>query len=80
MEIQLVKWGNAQGIRLPKKLTASLGISVNDMLKISTENGKIILEKVFVHRTLEERAKEFGGTLGPYEEYEWGEPQGKEMW
>ncbi len=23
------------------------------------------------HRTLEERAKSFGGKLGPYEEFEW---------
>lgn len=30
------------------------------------------------HRTLEERAKEFGGRLGPYEEFDWGEPEGRE--
>ena len=29
------------------------------------------------HRTLEERAEDFGGKLGPYEEFDWGEPVGK---
>ena len=32
------------------------------------------------HRTLEERAKEYGGKLGPYEEFDWGEPMGRERW
>ncbi len=32
------------------------------------------------HRTLEERAKSFGGKLGPYEEFDWGEPVGREKW
>ena len=32
------------------------------------------------YRTLEERAKEYGGKLGPYEEFDWGEPVGRERW
>lgn len=31
------------------------------------------------HRTLEERAEDFGGKLGPYTEYDWGDPVGREM-
>lgn len=31
------------------------------------------------HRTLEERAEDFGGKLGPYTEFDWGEPVGREM-
>lgn len=30
------------------------------------------------HRTLDERAKEYGGKLGPYQEFDWGEPVGRE--
>ena len=50
MEIQLVKWGNGQGIRK------------------------------FKHRSLEERARAYGGKLGPYTEFDWGEPKGREVW
>lgn len=32
------------------------------------------------HRTLEERAKSFDGKLGPYEEFDWGDPIGRERW
>ena len=43
-------------------------------------DGNIVLKKTFKHRTLEERAEEFGGKLGPYQEYDWGEPVGRERW
>ena len=38
------------------------------------------LKKEFKHKTLEERAAEFGGKLGPYEETAWGNPMGREEW
>ena len=43
-------------------------------------DGVIKLEKVFQHKTLEERATEFGGELGLDGEYNWGEPIGREVW
>ena len=44
------------------------------------EDGKIILrKKTFRHRSLEERAAAYGGKLGPYTEYDWGEPEGREV-
>ena len=80
MNTQLTKWGNSQGIRLPRKLTQELGIFLNDFLRISVEDGRIIIEKVFVHRTLEERAADYGGKLGPYEAFDWGPKEGREVW
>lgn len=32
------------------------------------------METQFKYRTLEERASDFNGKLGPYEEFDWGEP------
>jgi len=80
MQAQIVKWGNGQGIRIPKGLLQELGLKVNDTCNIRTEDGRIVIEKTFVHRTLEERAATFGGKLGPYEEFDWGEPVGREVW
>ena len=37
-------------------------------------------EKIFVHKTLEERAAEYGGKLNLDGEYDWGEPVGREVW
>lgn len=81
MVAQVKSWGNSQGIRLSKELLALAGIQNNDFLDIELVEGNIVLKKVKKqHRTLEERAKEYGGKLGPYEEFDWGEPAGRERW
>lgn len=80
MFAQVKQWENGQGIILSKELLALAGIQNNDYLEIELSDGKIILKKSYKHRTLEERAAEFEGKLGPYEEFEWGEPVGRERW
>lgn len=81
MTTQVKTWGNSHGIRLSKELLALAGIQNNDILNIELVNGDIVIRKVEKqHRTLEERAKEYGGKLGPYEEFDWGEPVGRERW
>lgn len=44
------------------------------------KNESIVLVKPFRHKTLEERASEFGGHLNLDGEYDWGEPVGREVW
>lgn len=81
MTAQVKAWGNSQGIRLSKELLALAGIKNNDVLEIEVIEGGIVLKKAGKkHRTLEERAAEFGGRLGPYEEFDWGDPEGRERW
>ena len=80
MQTQLKPWGNSQGIRIPKEILQDAGISLNEVLNITVSNGVIKLQKAFRHRTLEERAEEFGGDLGLDGEYDWSEPMGREVW
>ena len=72
MTTQLVKWGNSQGIRIPKGMMEVAGIQLNEALNIAVIDGKIVIERISRHYTLEERAAAHGGTLGPYEEFDWG--------
>ena len=80
MQAQVKEWGNSQGIRIPKEVLKSAGISMNEVLDVTVSNGTIILAKVFRHKTLEERAVEFEGNLMLDGEYDWGEPEGREGW
>lgn len=81
MTAQVKAWGNSQGIRLPKELLALTGIKQDDYLDVEIVDGDIMLKKAKrKHKTLEERAQEYGGKLGPYEEFDWGEPVGRERW
>lgn len=80
MQVQLKTWGNSQGIRFSREFLASVGIRPDDTLDVKVENGQIILSKSFQHRTLQQRAEDFGGKLNLSEEADWGEPQGNEAW
>lgn len=81
MVTQVKAWGNSQGIRLSKELLALAGIQNNDILDIELVDGNIVLKKAQKrHMTLEERTKKFGKKLGPYDEFDWGEPVGRERW
>lgn len=80
MKVQVKEWGNSQGIRIPKEILQDAGISMNEVLNINVANGTIVLSKTFRHRTLEERAAEYGGQLNLDGEYDWDAPVGREVW
>ncbi len=81
MQTQVKAWGNSQGVRIPKESLQDANIRVDDILNIKVSDGVIILEKQsFRHRSLEERAAEYGGKLDVDGEYNWGEPVGREKW
>ncbi|MEE0956014.1 MAG: AbrB/MazE/SpoVT family DNA-binding domain-containing protein [Eubacterium sp.] len=80
MQTQVKTWGNSQGIRISKEILQEAHISVDDILNIEVRDGAILLSKAFRHRTLEERAAEYGGKLGLDGEFDFGEPTGREVW
>jgi hypothetical protein len=40
------KWGNAQGLRLPKVFCRQLGISVGDKVSLSIEDDKLVISTI----------------------------------
>ena len=80
MQTQVKAWGNSQGIRIPKEILQTAGISLEEILDISVTNGVITLVKTIKHKTLEERAAEYNGQLNLDGEYDWGTPVGREVW
>ena len=81
MTVNIQKWGNSQGIRIPKYMLDDLLWSDNETVDITIENGKIVIE-----RTSPSQKKNivelFEGFNGKYdaEEFDWGEPSGREVW
>ena len=80
MQTQVKTWGNSQGIRIPKEILQEADIVIDEMLDIKVSNGVIMLLKPFRHKTLEERAAQYGGRLNLDGEFDWGEPVGREIW
>ena len=79
MESRLQKWGNSSGIRIPSSILKSLNMKVNDKLELIQEDDKIIITKSKNQKiSLKERFENFKGK-NPVE-FEWDEPQGREIW
>jgi antitoxin MazE len=80
-----VKWGNSQGIRLPKAFLQNINITENDTVEVLVENEAIIIKKTYgkKHKTTKERIVNFyGKNFAPENQVEmdWGKPVGKEIW
>jgi antitoxin MazE len=87
MQTTIVKWGNSQGIRLPKAFLKSVQITENDPIDITLENEKIVIKKIGAreHKTTKQRLIEFYGEKykrkgSPQKEIDWGKPVGNEIW
>lgn len=80
MEARLQKWGNSVGIRIPSNIMKSLNLKINDVLELKTEENKIIITKT-IRKTisLEEKFKVYNGE-NLAKDFEWDEPQGREIW
>lgn len=74
------KWGNSQGIRIPKFILEQINLDTNSDVSIMVKGDSIIIKKANrKHITLAERFSDYNGEI-PSVEYDWGEPQGKEIW
>lgn len=80
MVVTLERWGNSQGIRIPKMLLDSLQWNENERLALSSVNGEIIIKKAKMPRKSIEEL--FDGYSGEYQptDVDWGKPEGKELW
>jgi antitoxin MazE len=90
MTTAIVKWGNSQGIRLPKTFLQNINLSENDKVDVLLKNETIIIKKASgkKHRTTKDRLIEFygkdiekiAGNAKRQKEIDWGDPIGKEIW
>lgn len=76
----IARWGNSQGVRIPKECLASVDISENDPLEIIVTGKAIVIKKaVQPKKTYEDLFKDFQGSYD-MGEVDWGSPRGNEEW
>ena len=81
MTTTIQKWGNSQGIRIPKTLLDSVQWEENEQIIILAEGNKLIIEKAKdkKRKNIKELFADYKGEYEP-EKIDWGEPEGKEIW
>jgi len=80
MKAIIQKWGNSQGVRIPKNILEAVSLKENDAVRIEAEKDCIVIfPEINKHRTLEER---FAGYTEKMrcEEWQTDKPEGKEAW
>jgi len=74
------KWGNSQGVRLPKILLDDLNMSEGNEVEILKRDNFIVIKHATQKRkTIQELFAEYDGDYTP-EEFDWGKPVGGEIW
>ncbi len=78
MKSMIVRWGNSQGVRLPKELLEAVALKVGDPVRITADAEGIRIRKdARRHRTLAERLDGYSGEHRPTE-WDTGAARGKE--
>lgn len=82
MVTKIQKWGNSQGLRLPKQILAEAQLMVGDDVDVSTSDGLIIItaaKPVRVRRSLQDLISKIPKGYKPAAT-DWGTPVGNEVW
>ncbi len=79
MQTTIQKWGNSQGIRIPKAFLDAVGMMENDLIEINRIDDNIVITKVKNKLTLDDIFNGYDGE-NVAEKFDWGSPVGKEVW
>lgn len=88
VQTNIRRWGNSQGIRLPKEILAQMNLQEDDTVGINVYDGKMTVEKINKPKylNLEERLEAFYKRpideiyVESTQEVDVGEPKGNEIW
>ena len=76
------KWGNSQGIRIPKNILENSHIKIGEEVDISVKNGSIVVEptnRILGKYDIRDLACRMPKDY-QVEEENWGNPSGQEVW
>ena len=82
MTTMIQKWGNSQGVRIPKVILDSVNWSENEKIVIIVDNGKLVIEKAkeeHKRKNIKELFKDYKEDYTRVE-IDWGKPEGDEIW
>lgn len=80
MTATIQKWGNSQGIRLPKIILDSVNMNEGDDVEIIIQSETLIIKRTAKKRkTIQELFAGYEGDYTP-DEIDWGESVGGEIW
>lgn len=80
MITKVQKWGNSQGIRLPKEALRQININVGDEVDIAFNDSEIVVKPVYVTRKKYKLKDLLPSKPIRSKEMDWGKASGQEIW
>ncbi len=78
MQITTSRWGNSLGVRIPKNIAETVGLSVGDSVDVEAKDGQIVISLRRPHYRLADLL--VGMTPGAMHElFDWGPDVGREI-
>lgn len=77
MQVQISKWGNSLGLRLPRALAEQIGVSVGQKVEISADGRRLIIEPLKPAYVLNDLLVNMTPEA-MREAFDWGEDAGQE--
>lgn len=78
MQVQIARWGNSLGLRIPKDLAARAGLQAGARVEITAEGDRIVITPARRRYTLDELLE--GVTPEAMREaFDWGPDRGREI-
>ena len=76
---KIYKSGNGQAISLKKNILQQARLKVGNDIEVKVKSGQIVLTKP---NSFKEKCRDFVESVGKYDhnEYDWGQPVGRELW
>ena len=78
MHVQLSKWGNSLGLRLPRALAKQIGVREGQRVNVVADGARLIIEPV----TQAWRLEDLLAGMTPeamHEAFDWGDDRGREV-
>ena len=80
MVTKLQRWGNSQGIRIPKQILSETYLSEGDNVDISSNGDVIIIRRMNKAEKVYSLDELLSGEVLKQNEEDWGKNVGKEIW
>ena len=82
VSVKIQRWGNSQGVRIPKHILASLKWQQDERIILNVQDNKLVMEQAprNRHKNIKELFKDFNPENYRPSELNWGEPVGDELW
>jgi antitoxin MazE len=79
MQVQIARWGNSLGLRIPKELAAQAGLRAGTSVKIAAEGDRIVITPPARRRYALADLLEGVTPEAMREAFDWGPDRGREI-